>query len=289
MIPALLTRTPDARPAYEVHVCAACNTTLRFERVDEGTTVLLPGETASGPIDDDAWVWNALRAGACECNLPARRWRFAPAIPTSPRITTDEVEARRRDWLGRSQPVLADWAAPSHTPWVAHNAENPLHALAMCLVGIAGDASLAQFRSFCEGGVLDLLEWARAGVLGARSAASWIEAGAFDAHDAACRSRAGQTPAEMDLARSGCAALADQWPGTRPATTECARRLGVSAGPAIARLTVALPTGDRIEIYESTRHEEPVLAAVTVDCAGNERPTPRVIVPITRQHLRSAA
>lgn len=279
MIPTRFLTTSDGVPAYDAHVCCPCRAILRFVRSGSTTDCLVPVEERPGVDTDDLFVWTALTAGACGCRGRLDRWRYAPAIPEPRRVRPEEIERRARAWTHLGQRHLAAWAVPACSRWAAEHAPTPLHALAWSLLSVTNDITVARFVALGASGALEQLEWARAGVRSPGDATSWLDAGALDAHDVACRTRAGETPCTLDVDRTGCEALAAAWPDTRPATTECARRLGVPAGPAIARLTVALPTGGAVELYESTRNDEPVLAAVTVDVGGQEAALPRIVVP----------
>ena len=279
MIATELITTANGARAYDAHVCCPCRATLRFVRAGDTTECIVPVQPQPGADRDDLVVWTTLKTPACGCLDRVDRWRYAPAIPEPRRRTRAELERRAIRWQQRRQPHLSAWAVTTAARWAADTAKTPLHALAWTLLGADDRITVARYIAAGASTVLDQLEWARAGARTPTAVAAWLSAGALDAHDAACRTRAGQTPSTIDTSRSGCRALADAWPDTRPATTECARRLGIASGPAITRLTVALPTGGAIELYESTRHDEPVLAAVTVDAAGQEAAVTRVIIP----------
>ncbi|GEM_PF-2952323 len=261
MIPAsILERDADGRPAYDIQVlCRECGVNLRFTRIDDRVECTVPGTRAAG--SDDERVWATLRLSACDCGRISRRRRFAPAIPFVAKLDDGELAARRSKWNDAGQADLANWGAPTTSLWPVRNAPTSLHAYAMLTLGIHTKATLKRFQPGGDDNVLDLLEWVRAGIDDPALPAKWRRAGARDAHDVACRTRAGETPATIDTSRNGCQVLADEWPTTKPATTECARRLGVSSGAAIARLVVAVPSGHSIEIFESTHHERPVIVA----------------------------
>ena len=273
MIPSSILE-PDAhgRQAFDIQaLCRECGVDLRFTRIDDRVECTVPGMRATRSDDDR--VWATLRLLACDCGQLSRRWRFAPAIPSVATLDDDELAARRSTWQDAGQTDLAYWGAPINSLWPIRNAPTSLHAYAMLTLGIHTKATLKRFQPGGDDNVLDLLEWVRAGIDDPALPAKWRRAGARDAHDVACRTRAGETPATIDTSRNGCQVLADEWPTTKPATTECARRLRVNSGAAIARLVVAVPSGSRIEIFESTHHEQPVIVANRVIIDHPNHPT----------------
>lgn len=285
MIATRLLTTAEGGAAYDAHICCVCRATLRFVRTGATTECVLPVDNAAEVASDDLLVWTALRVNQCGCRGRVDRWRFTPAIPEPTRVADSDLERRTTGWAELGHRHLAVWAVSTRSRWAATNAPTPLHALAWSMLGATNLNSVARFIAAGAVHVLDQLEFARAGVRSPATAAAWLDAGASDAHDAACRARAGERPSTIDTGRTGCHALAEAWPDTRPATTECARRLGIDAGPAIARLTVALPTGGAVELYESTHRGQAVLAAVTVDRAGREHGPGRIVVPHVRQSV----
>lgn len=228
----MLPVTFEAADRYRFDLtCGGVEHTVTVDK--SGIVDHLPAGSAD-PLDQLVWA-SFTCEGLCKA---VERWHFAPAL-----LVDEHAPTRTADGL--------DWA------W--------------SLLG----ADQAELRlDYLDAGVrdlLDIVEWSRAGVHRPDQVRAWLAAGAIDGHDAACWSRSGHTHQTMDAqpGRNGCQALQKTWPATRPATRTCARRTATTT-PAQADTISSRGDGVVVELYRSTRHEQPVVALITRDPSGAE-------------------